>query len=226
MTLQEQMDLLGWKDITTYRQIKNGTRIYRLPIKMYGQYIEVGSFESGYIRRMNGGYTPYQLNKRNYYDEYYKDYKTIWNKDRSDYTLKFTGKYNKMTCRGCVKIMSTRKRLQYLIDYCLKNYYIKQANMIEDGKFVPKWRHEYEMEKLTKEMDDICEVHNSQNTGHFLKCKDTDDMINFEYSGGQITNLENGDVFVHEQHAYWNKWTEDPPSSVDIIIDGHRYKVK
>ena len=98
--------------------------------------------------------------------------------------------------------------------------------MIEDGKFVPKWKHEYEMEKLTKEMDDICEVHNSQNTGHFLKCKDTDDMINFEYSGGQITNLENGDVFVHEQHAYWNKWKEDSPSSVDIIIDGHRYKVK
>ena len=207
MTLKEQIDLLGWKDITTDRQIKNGTRIYRLPIKMYGQYIEVGSFESGYVRRMNGGYTPYQLNKCEPHIEYYKDYKTILNEDRSDYTQKFTGKYNKMTCRGCVKIMSTRKRLQYLIDYCLKNYYIKQANMIEDGKFVPKWVHE-------------------ERCGHFLKCKDTDDMINFEYSGGQITNLENGDVFVHEQHAYWNKWTEDPPSSVDIIIDGHRYKVK
>jgi hypothetical protein len=51
-------------------------------------------------------------------------------------------------------------------------------------------------------------------------------MINFKYSGGQIENLENGDVFVHEQHAYWNKWKEDKPSSVDIIIDGHRYKVK
>jgi hypothetical protein len=217
MTLKEQMDLLGWKDITTNRQISNGTRIYRLPIKQYGQYIEVGSFESGYVRRMNGGYTPYQLNKRNYYDEYYKDYKIIWNKDRSDYTQKFTGKYNKMTCRGCVKIMSTRKRLQYLIDYCLKNYYIKQANMIEDGKFVPKWVYEDIKERYVKEIN---------NVGKFLKCKDTDDMINFKYSGGQIENLENGDVFVHEQHAYWNKWKEDKPSSVDIIIDGHRYKVK
>ena len=75
-------------------------------------------------------------------------------------------------------------------------------------------------------MDDICEVHNSQNTGHFLKCHDTDDIINFKYTGGEIINLENGDTFVHEQHAYWNKWKEDPPSSVDIIIDGHRYKVK
>jgi hypothetical protein len=217
MTLKEQMDLLGWKDITTNRQISNGTRIYRLPIKQYGQYIEVGSFESGYVRRMNGGYTPYQLNKRNYYDEYYKDYKIIWNKDRSDYTQKFTGKYNKMTCRGCVKIMSTRKRLQYLIDYCLKNYYIKQANMIEDGKFVPKWVYEDIKERYVKEIN---------NVGKFLKCKDTDDMINFKYSGGQIENLENGDVFVHEQHAYWNKWQDTPPSSVELIIDGHRYKVK
>ena len=52
------------------------------------------------------------------------------------------------------------------------------------------------------------------------------DMINFKYSGGQIENLENGDVFIHEQHAYWNKWQDTPPNSVDIIIDGHKYKVK
>ena len=207
MTLKEQMDLLGWKDITTNRQISNGTRIYRLPIKMYGEYIEVGSFESGYVRRMNGGYTPYQLNKCEPHIEYYKDYKTIWNEDRSDYIQKPTGKYNRYVGKRRIKLMSTRKRLQYLIDYCLKNYYIKQANMIEDGKFVPKWVHEAKL-------------------GNFLRCQDTEDMINFKYSGGQIENLENGDVFVHEQHAYWNKWKEDKPSSVDIIIDGHRYKVK
>jgi hypothetical protein len=199
MTLQEQIDLLGWKDITTNRQISNGTRIYRLPIKMYGEYIEVGSFETGYVRRMNGGYTPYQLNKRNYYDEYYKDYKTVWNEDRSDYIQKPTGKYNKMTCRGCVKIMSTRKRLQYLIDYCLKNYYIKQANMIEDGKFVPKWKY---------------------------------DMKNrYTWSCGQITDNENGDIYVHEQHAYWNKknkigWRYGNEDEISVTINGHRYKVK
>jgi hypothetical protein len=207
MTLKEQMDLLGWKDITTDRQIKNGTRIYRLPIKMYGQYIEVGSFKSGYVRRMNGGYTPYQLNKCEPSVEYYKDYKTIWNKDRSDYTQKFTGKYNKFVGRRRIKIDTKEERLEHLITYCLKNYYIKQANQVEDGKFVPKWLHERRL-------------------GHFLKCEDTDDFINFKYSGGQIKNLENGDIFVHEQHAYWNKWKEEPPSSVEIIIDGHRYKVK
>ena len=65
------MNLLKWKEITTKRQKKNGTRIFQLPIKKYGQYIEVGSFESGYVRRMNGGYTPYQLNKCESIDYYY-----------------------------------------------------------------------------------------------------------------------------------------------------------
>ena len=192
-------EILGWKDITTRRQKKIGTTIYRLPIKKYGKYIEVGSFKTGYVRNQNSGYSNYQLNKRIESEpQYFKSGK----KDSMGRPL-----YTQFTTRTCELIPDKRDRLEYLITYCLKNYYIKQANMVEEGKFVPKWVHE-------------------ERCGHFLKCKDTDDMINFEYSGGQITNLENGDVFVHEQHAYWNKWKEDSPSSVDIIIDGHRYKVK
>ena len=200
-------EILGWKDISTKRQKKNGTTIYKLPIKMYGQYIEVGSFKSGYVRRMNGGYTAYQLNKCEPHVEYYKDYK--WIKDDEgnwDHQVE-TGKYNKFVGKRRIKIDTKEERLEHLITYCLKNYYIKLANQVEDGKYIPKWLHERRL-------------------GHFLKCHDTDNFINFKYSGGQIENLENGDVFVHEQHAYWNKWTEDPPNSVDIIIDGHRYKVK
>ena len=193
MTLKEQIDLLGWKDITTDRQISNGTRIYRLPIKQYGQYIEVGSFESGYVRRMNGGYTPYQLNKCEPSVEYFKDYKWCDTRDEQYWT----GKYNRYVGKKRIKLNSTRKRLQHLIDYCLKNYYIKQANQVEDGKFIPKWKHEWELEKASK----------------------------FKWSGGQITT-DTGEIYVHEQHAYWNKWKEDKPSSVEIIIDGHRYKVK
>ena len=135
-----KMELLGFQDITTPRQKKNGTKIFRLPIKMYGQYIEVGSFKSGYVRRMNGGYTPYQLNKRNYYDHYYKSYDSKW--VDGEYVQKWNGKYNKMTCRGCICIPNEVERLEYLITYCLKNYYIKQANQVEDGKFIPKWKHE------------------------------------------------------------------------------------
>ena len=95
-------EILGWKDISTKKQKKNGTTVYKLPIKMYGEYIEVGSFKSGYVRRMNGGYTPYQLNKRNYYDHYYKSYDGRW--VDGEYVQKWNGKYNKMTCRGCIKL--------------------------------------------------------------------------------------------------------------------------
>ena len=146
MNIKEQMDLLQMKEITTERQKKNGTRIFRLPIKMYGEYIEIGSFKSGYVRRMNGGYTPYQLNKRNYYDHYYKSYDGKW--IDGEYVQKWNGKYNKMTCRGCILIDNEYDRIKYLIAFCLKNYYIKLANQVEDGKYVTKWKHEYEMENL------------------------------------------------------------------------------
>ena len=161
--LYKQMDLLQMKEISTYRQPKNGTRIFQLPIKKYGQYIEVGSFESGYVRRMNGCYTPYQLNKCENYNHYYKDYE--WNDDYSEQA--FTGKYNKHVCKRRIKIMSTKKRLQYLIAFCLKNYYINQANMIENGKFIPKWKHEWELEQ-EKGKDRINDVSVSVN-GHRYK---------------------------------------------------------
>ena len=208
MTLQEQIDLLGWKDITTDKQIRNGTRIYRLPIKMYGQYIEVGSFESGYVRRMNGGFTPYQLNKCEPTEEYFKEYK--WCETRDEQY--FTGKYKRYVGKRRIPIMSTKKRLQHLITYCLKNYYIKQANQVEDGKFVPKWKYE-NLKDRTKY------------NGSFLKCEDTDCMTHFKYSGGQIENMENGDIFVHEQHAYWNHRNDGALDNLSVTVNGERYKI-
>ena len=167
MKLQEKMNLLQMKEITTKRQQKNGTRIFQLPIKKYGQYIEVGSFESGYVRRMNGGYTPYQLNKTEKFDHYYKMY------DYShDNSPKFNGNYRKHECIKRILIPNEVDRLEYLIAFCLKNYYINQANMIEDGKFVPKWKHEYEMENMRGRYEETAmeldELHVSVN-GHKYK---------------------------------------------------------
>ena len=215
------MNLLGWKEITTKRQEKNGTRIFELPIKKYGQYIKVGSFESGYVRRMNGGYTPYQLNKCEPSVEYYKDYKWCDTRDERY----FTGKYNKYIGKKRILIPNEVDRLEYLIAYCLKNYYINQANEIENGNYITKWKHEYEMKNGS--LDRVRELQSENRelrgkVGDFLKCEDTDCMTNFKYSGGQIENMENGDIFVHEQHAYWNKI----PNSVQVIIDGHKYKIK
>ena len=151
--LDRQMDLLQMKEISTYKQQKNGTRIFQLPIKKYGQYIEVGSFESGYIRRMNGGYTPYQLNKCEKYDHYYKLYDYS-----SDLSPKFNGKYRKHECVKRILIPNEVNRLEYLIAFCLKNYYINQANMIEDGKFIPKWKYENmknRLENTAMELDEL-----------------------------------------------------------------------
>mgnify|MGYP003651449215 FL=1 len=215
------MDLLRWKEITTKKQEKNGTRIFQLPIKKYNQFIEVGSFESGYVRRMNGGYTPYQLNKCEPSVEYYKDYKWCDTRDERY----FTGKYNKYIGKKRILIPNEVDRLEYLIAYCLKNYYINQANEIENGNYITKWKHEYEMKNGS--LDRVRELQSENRelrgkVGDFLKCEDTDCMTNFKYSGGQIENMENGDIFVHEQHAYWNKI----PNSVQVIVDGHKYKIK
>ena len=144
LPIQMKLDLLQIKEITTERQKKNGTRIFQLPIKKYGQFIEVGSFQSGYVRRMNGGYTPYQLNKCEPCTTYYKDYDSKW--VDGEYIQKWTGKYRKYVGKSRVLIDNEYDRINYLITFCLKNYYINQANMIEDGKFVPKWKYE-EMER-------------------------------------------------------------------------------
>ena len=152
MNIEEKLDLLGIKDITTSRQKKNGTRIFQLPIKKYGQFIKVGSFESGYVRRMNGGYTPYQLNKCEGIDHYYKAYE--WTGEEQ----KWTGKYNKFVGKRRILIENELDRLEYLIGFCLKNYYINQANMIENGQFVPKWKHEdmkNRFESAAMELDEL-----------------------------------------------------------------------
>jgi len=61
------MELLGIVDITTNRQHRNGTVVWRLPIKNNNSgktFIEVASFSTGYVRNQNSGYSNYQLNKR------------------------------------------------------------------------------------------------------------------------------------------------------------------
>ena len=148
----EQMDLLGIMDITTTRQSKNGTITWKLPIKnkwKKSSFIEVGSFSTGYVRNNNSCYTNYQLNKRCESEpEYYKV-------ERNGQTL-----YRKFTTRTCKLIPIEIERLEYLISYCLKNYYIKHANFVADGEYVPKWELKHKVkeaiiENTTPEIDII-----------------------------------------------------------------------
>ena len=154
--IRQMMQLLQIEDVTTKRQLKNGTIVWRLPIKNQwnnGSLIEVASFKTGYVRNQNSGYSNYQLNKRCESDpQYYPEY--AWNGN----TRVETGKYHKYTTRSCVLIPNELERLEYLIKYCIKNYYIKHANFVANDNYVPKWKHEWELEKANKPREVIVTV--------------------------------------------------------------------
>ena len=121
-------------------------------------YVEIGSFSSGYVRRMNHCYTPYQLNKCKPNTEYYPERK--WIKDNEgewSHQIK-TGKYIKFVGKQRIVIPDERDRLEYLIDYAIKNYYIGYANQVADGKYVDRWRHEWELKQKEKEFNGVRDV--------------------------------------------------------------------
>ena len=153
----KKMELLGIKDVSTTRQTKNGTRVWRLPIKYstHPRFIEVASFATGYVRNQNGGYTNYQLNKRC--------------EGEPEYFQLNNGDYRKFTTRSCVLIPNEIDRLEYLIGYCLKNYYIKKANEVTDGKYISKWEHEYQLERANSTY--------GENTGAMVRIDDLEDKI-------------------------------------------------
>jgi len=138
----EQMKLLGIQDVSTKRQDKNGTITWKLPIKNYNSgktNIEVASFSTGYVRNNNSGYSNYQLNKRCESEpQYYPVYEWC---DKRDMNVK-TDKFRQFTTRTCKLIPIEIDRLEYLISYCLKNYYIKHANLVPNGEYIPKWMYE------------------------------------------------------------------------------------
>jgi hypothetical protein len=128
--LWEKMEMLGIKDISSPCQDKNGTVVWRLPIKntysRKGEFIEVASYEAGYVRVLNTCTSPYYINKpifRHIAGNY--SLKDVRDDDLGaipiEELLKRTGKKPKL-------IPIEIERLEYLISYCLKNMYIKLAN--------------------------------------------------------------------------------------------------
>ena len=135
--IERMLQFLDIQEVTTSTQKKNGTREFKLPVKcQYGGAIHVASFASGYVRRTKaGGYCPsWQLNKR--VESEIKHYGPFED-----------GTYREYTTRTCKLIPNEQDRLAYLISFCLKNYYIGYANKLSNGEFVPKWKHEHELDK-------------------------------------------------------------------------------
>ena len=175
----EQMQLLGIQDVTTMRQPKNGTIVWKLPIKNYNSgktNIEVASMKTGYVRNQNSGYSNYQLNKRcESNPQYYPE--TKYNVDTNE-SVK-TGKYLKFTTRSCKLIPLEIDRLEYLISYCLKNYYVAYANQVANGKFIPKWKHEWELEQLRKRKEEVRDhfLSKENDCGHYERIRDLENKL-------------------------------------------------
>jgi hypothetical protein len=146
--LWEKMEMLGIKDVSSPCQDKNGTVVWRLPIKntysRKGEFIEVASYEAGYVRVLNTCMSPYYINK------------PVFNHVSDSY-----GEAKKPKL-----IPIEIERLEYLISYCLKNMYIKLANEHQTlparfemnalqnklANSVPKWKYDEAM-KLGREQD-------------------------------------------------------------------------
>ena len=145
----EQMQLLGIQDVSTTKQVKNGTIVWRLPIlsDKPDTYIEYASFKSGYVRNQGVDcHSNWQINKRVQSEPmYYPEHEWV-----DGYQVK-TGKYLKYQVRTCERIPIEIDRLEYMLKYIIKNEYIKRANTVQQGNFVPKWKHEDEI-KRTKEL--------------------------------------------------------------------------
>ena len=135
------MKLLDIKEVTTPKQALNGTREFELPIKYpWGTNIRVASFKTGYVRNQNGASSNYQLNKCKMNKRYYK---------YSD------GKVHEFDTKERILIPSERDRLEYLLHYCIKNYYIGHANQVANGEFIPKWKYESYKDEYKNRVNEV-----------------------------------------------------------------------
>ena len=126
----EQMQLLGIQDVSTERQVKNSTIVWRLPIlsDKKNTYIEYASFASGYVRNQGVDCSSnWQINKCKMGKREYK-YPNGW-------THEFDTKER-------ILIPIEIDRLEYMMKYIIKNEIIKRANTVQQGNFIPKWQYD------------------------------------------------------------------------------------
>ncbi len=102
----------GIKEVTSQRQAKNGTREFEFPVKTkYSKKpLRLACFKSGYVRKQNDTYSPYQLNKT-----YKREYRVM---------LLIDGKLQvrKSTEISRVKIWSMIAMMNYMLEFYKRNY--------------------------------------------------------------------------------------------------------
>ena len=118
------------KEVTTARQHKNGTMEFEFPVsthqntnEFYKKWLKskgmslndtprlrIACFKSGYVRKQNGTYSPYQINKT-----YNQEQRTTFLIDGKLETRRYIGKARE-------KVWSSLARLNYMLEYYLRNY--------------------------------------------------------------------------------------------------------
>ena len=113
--IYEQMQLLGIQDVSSTRQVKNGTIVWRLPIKGRGNtHIEYASFATGYVRNQgNQCHSNWQINK--------------CKMGKREYKFP-SGKVYEYDTKERILIPIEIDRLEYMMKYVIKNDFIKRAN--------------------------------------------------------------------------------------------------
>jgi len=195
--IYEQMQLLGIQDVSSKTQVKNGTIVWRLPIlsDKKNTYLEYASFASGYVRNQGVDcHSNWQCNRRIPSDEYYAEQEWCEEKGKN---VK-TGKFLRFKTRTCELIPIEIDRLEYMMKYVIKNEFIKRANYVQEGKFVPKWKYD-----MARESEQFSKRRVTEYMDKFAKAKE---------------NLE-----FHEKMM--DEFAPDMPDEVTVIINGQKYKV-
>ena len=112
------------KEVTTQRQAKNGTREFEFPVTCWTKQVikwnngkkpdedrlRIAVFKSGYVRKQNGAWSPYQINPT-----YKQNKQWMYIRDGELYTSKWIAQAREL-------IGSQMARMNYMLQYYIKNY--------------------------------------------------------------------------------------------------------
>ena len=113
------------KEVTTQKQAQNGTREFEFPVSCFSKQmikwnkgkcelpkdkLRIAVFKSGYVRKQNGAWSPYQINP-----VYKQNQRWMYIRDGKLYTSKWIGQAREL-------IGSQMARMNYMLKYYLKNY--------------------------------------------------------------------------------------------------------
>ena len=104
------------KEVTTQRQAKNETRVFEFPVPSRKQWpngkrLQLACFKSGYVRNQNSCSSNYQLNP-----QYKAKTRTMFLSNKGLHTVEYEGIMR-------TKIWNQLARLQFMLDFYLKNHY-------------------------------------------------------------------------------------------------------